>query len=121
MAYLSAADLAPFTTAPVDVLAIIVTDLESVAIASAPCLADSAALTAAQYGAVVAIIRSAALRWAAAQDGTERQLVAGPYSVGPAGGRSSEYRRPLLWPSEIAALQRVCAGTYRRAVSGWLV
>lgn len=120
MSFLTAADLAPFTDASLDVLDIIIADLEAVAAQSAPCLADPAGLTVGQYRAVVAIVRSAALRWAAKQDGSERQLVAGPYSVGPSGGgQSLESRRPLLWPSEIDALQKVCAGS-RRAVMGWL-
>lgn len=120
MAYLTTDDLAPFTSATPEQLAIIVTDLEARAVAAAPCLAVPGALTPAQTAAVVAVLRSAALRWADRATG-DRQLVAGPFTYGATPGANADTgRRPLLWPSEITDLQAVCAGTTRRAVMGWL-
>lgn len=119
MAFLTAADLTPFTGVPVEQLSLMVVDLEAVAVQAAACLGDPASLTAGQRAAVVAVLRSAALRWAERADGGDRQLVAGPFSYGPAPGQSAEGRRPLLWPSEIDALQRVCAGR-RGSMVGWL-
>lgn len=119
MAFLTAADLTPFTDTPAERLTLMVADLEAVAVSAAACLGDPASLTDAQHAAVVAVLRSAALRWAERVDGGDRQLVAGPFSYGPAPGQSSELRRPLLWPSEIDSLQRVCA-TRRGSLVGWL-
>lgn len=119
--FLQVDDLRLFSTLSVDQLRIIIADLEAAAVASAPCLGSPDGLTSSQFAAAVAILRSAALRWTERQEGGDRQLVAGPFSYGPAQGASSETRRPLLWPSELQALQRLCSQQPRRgAVMGWL-
>lgn len=123
MAFLTVSDLSPFTSLPLDQLAIIIADLEAVAVQAAGCLADPDVLSVAQRAAVVAVLRSAALRWSERASGQDRSLAAGPFTYGQAPGmQSSETRRPLLWPSEISSLQGVCAAGGRpRAVMRWAV
>lgn len=120
VSFLTVTDLSPFTSATADQLAIIIEDLEAVAAQAAPCLTEPGMLTPGQVAATVAILRSAALRWADRTQGGDRQLQAGPFTYGAITGQTAESRRPLLWPSEITALQGVCAGVRRRAVLGWL-
>ena len=106
--FLSVADLSPLTSATDEALAVMIEDVEALAVDAAPCLADPAMLTEAQAGAVRAVLRGAVLRWADYMTRDDRQMTAGPYSIGPAPGSSGE-RKPLLWPTEIASLQGVCA------------
>lgn len=120
--FLTTASLSPFTSLPDAQLQVIIADLEAFAVDAAACLGDPSTLTDAQRAAVVAVLRSAALRWAERAEGGDRQLTSGPFTYGPAPGhQSSEGRKPLLWPSEITSLQRICLGASRRkARMGWL-
>ena len=106
--FLTVGDLSPLTKAADEVLALMIEDVEALAVDAAPCLSDQGLLTEAQVGAVRAVLRAAALRWADYSTRDDRQLTAGPYSIGPAQGSSGE-RKPLLWPSEITQLQAICA------------
>ena len=118
--FLSVADLSPLTKASDEALAVMIEDVEALAVDAAPCLADPAMLTEAQAAAVRAVLRGAVLRWADYMTRDDRQMAAGPYSIGPAPGSSGE-RKPLLWPTEVGQLQGVCSGVRRgRAKLGWL-
>lgn len=120
MAFLTPGDLSPFTSATVEQLDVMIRDVEALALDAAPCLASPGNLSDAQRATVVATLRGAVLRWAEHATRDTRQLVAGPYSIGP-GPQQSADRRPLLWPTEVSALASVCAGTRRRrAFVGWL-
>ena len=119
--FLTTASLSPFTRLSDAQLQVIIADLEAFAVDAAACLGDPSTLTDAQRAAVVAVLRSAALRWAERAEGGDRQLTSGPFTYGPAPGQSSEGRKPLLWPTEITSLQRICSGASRRtARMGWL-
>lgn len=111
---MSVADLSPLTKASDEALAVMIEDVEALAVAAAPCLSDPSALTDAQSATVRAVVRGAILRWADYTMRDDRQMTAGPYSIGPAAGSSGE-RKPLLWPTEIASLQEVCAAMSGRA------
>lgn len=108
MTFLTVADLSPLTAASDEALAVMIEDVEALAVDAAPCLADSTSLTEVQVSAVRAVLRSAVLRWADYTMRDDRQMTSGPYSIGPAPGSQGE-RKPLLWPTEIAKLQGVCA------------
>lgn len=123
MAYLVPGDLSPLTDASLEQLQIVIDDLEAAAVFAATCLANPERLSAAQTGAVKAMLRTAAMRWVDRVRSTDRMLVAGPFSAGPVPG-ASETRRTLWWPSEIEQLQAICSGQDQsrgRAVMGWLV
>ncbi len=120
MAYLTAADLSPFTNASAEQLAVMIRDVEALAVAAAPCLGYPERLSESQRAQVVAVLRGAVLRWAEHATRDNRQMMAGPYSIGP-GQQQPQDRRPLLWPTELSALAAVCAGGRpRRALVGWL-
>lgn len=114
--FLTFDDLAPLTDADTSALIVMIEDVEALAVESAPCLAAPGALTAAQTAAVRAVLRGAVLRWAERTMRDDRQMIAGPYSVGPVPGSQGE-RKPLLWPSEVGQLQGVCAAVTGRASS----
>lgn len=99
-------------------LAAMIADVEALAVQAAPCLTGP--LSEAQAAAALAILRGAVLRWVDYLGRDDRQMAAGPFSIGPAAGSSE--RKPLLWPSEIADLQAVCRGSSGRGRSflGWL-
>lgn len=123
VAFLTVDDLRALTTAPTDALAVMIADVEASAVSVAPCLDGT--LSDSARAAVVAVLRGAALRWADYSTRDDRQMTAGPFTLGqaPVSGAASE-RRALLWPSEVQALQRICAeatGKRRgRAYMGWL-
>ena len=120
MVFLTSGDLSPFTSATAEQLQVMITDVEASAVAAAPCLSDPSGLSDAQVAVVVATLRGAVLRWADYLTRDDRQMTAGPFSIGPASGQSQD-RRPLLWPTEISALAGVCSGARRgRAYLGWL-
>lgn len=106
MAYLTAADLEPFTPGidPVKAGAMI-DDAVAQAILVAPCLADEDDLTDHQVAAVKAVLRSAVLRWNETGSGAFRQETVGPFTVSH---DTRQGRRPLFWPSEISALEGIC-------------
>lgn len=103
--YLTGDDLAPF--AEIDTLkaSAMIADAEALAVAAAPCLADPENLTAEQRAAVVAVLRSAILRWEDSGSGAYTQQTAGPFSVST---DNRQTRRSLFWPAEIEQLQDIC-------------
>lgn len=105
MALLTVEDLTPFgVTTPVDQLAEMIADVEALAGQVAPCLTGT--LPETQAAAARAVLRGAVLRWVGQLGADDRQMMAGPFSIGPVSGNE---RRPLLWPSEITQLQGVCS------------
>lgn len=117
MALLTVDDLSPFTNLPADKLDVMIRDVEAFAVAAAPCLADPAVLSGTDVAAVVATLRGAVLRWVDHLGREDRQMTAGPFTIGPAPGQQSQDRRPLLWPTEVTALQGICAAIAGRAPS----
>ena len=78
-------------------------DANALAAVVAPCIVAGDF----QYqDAARAILRAAVLRWIDQGSGAQPALVAGPFGATP----QSQPRRSLLWPSEIAQLQRLCGG-----------
>ena len=119
MAFLTADDLALLTPTAPEVLAVMITDVEAQAVMAAPCLEHEDALSLAARAAVVGILRGAVLRGADYLGKDDRQMASGPFTIGPAKG--GDERKPLLWPSELSALQKVCTGRGKgRAYVGWL-
>lgn len=118
--FISSADLEPF--ARIDPLKAeeMITDAESMAILTAPCLPDlltsptgeseqDALRRKAKLGALKAILRGALLRWNEAGTGalSARQSTFGPF------GQSEtidtrQTRRAMFWPTEIEQLQALC-------------
>ena len=115
MAFLTPGDLSPFTSATPEQLAVMIVDVEASAVDVAPCLMDPDGLSDAALAVVVATLRGAVLRWADYATRDDRQMVAGPFSIGQA-GRPQE-RRSLLWPTEIVTLQALCAALSGRVPS----
>lgn len=108
---LTIADLAPFAPNLAEEKAQAMCD-DAIALAAviAPCVADP---DFAHAAAAKAILRAAVLRWADQGSGAQPALVAGPFSVEP----QQQPRRSLFFPSEIAALQRLCGGGRGQAFS----
>lgn len=106
--FLTIEDLAPFATIDQAKASAMIEDAEAMALMAAPCL--SGTLSAAQRKVAKAILRAAVLRWNDQGTGALVQESIGPYS---STYDNRERRRGLLWPTEIEALQKVCA-----AVSG---
>lgn len=118
--FLTVDDLSPFTAGVTDAqLVAMIDDVHALAANAAPCLSGD--LSEAQRATVRAVLRGAILRWVDHVNRDDRQMSAGPYSIGPAPGLSGE-RKPLLWPTKIASLQDVCRGSVGRgrAYVGWL-
>ena len=106
MAYLTAADLEPFSPGidPVKAEAMI-DDAVAQAVLVAPCLANEDDLTDHQKAAVKAVLRAAILRWDDTGSGAFRQETVGPFTVSH---DTRQGRRPLFWPSEINQLEALC-------------
>lgn len=117
MALLTVDDLSPLTSLPADKLDVMIRDVEARAASVAPCLADPAALSYTDLAAVVATLRGAVLRWADRMSRDDRQMTAGPFTIGPVPGQQTREAGALLWPSEIAQLQGVCAAIAGRSPS----
>lgn len=106
---LTVGDLEPFGLSLTSgQLSVMIDDVTALAGQAAPCLSGD--LPEGLAAAARAVLRGAVLRWAGEQSQENRQMMAGPYSIGPVPGSE---RKPLLWPSEITQLQAVCS-----AVSG---
>ncbi|OKH70688.1 hypothetical protein EB73_11525 [Mycobacterium sp. SWH-M3] len=101
---LTIGDLEPFApNLPEDRAAAMIADANALAAVVAPCIVAGDF----QYqDAARAILRAAVLRWIDQGSGAQPALVAGPFGATP----QSQPRRSLLWPSEIAQLQRLCGG-----------
>ncbi|BDY32993.1 hypothetical protein [Mycolicibacterium mageritense] len=98
---LTIGDLEPFADIPEDKALAMISDAVAMATVVAPCVV---AEDFAYAGAARAILRAAVLRWIDQGSGAQPALVAGPFGVTP----QTQPRRNLFWPSEIAALQRLC-------------
>lgn len=99
-------------------LAILIQDAEARALLAAPCL--NGPISDAQRVQVVAVLRSAIGRVTERATRDDRQMTAGPFTVGsPVGERQS---RALFWPTELEELRAICVGGARRgrAKNGWL-
>lgn len=110
MAYLTAADLEPFADIEPAKAQAMIDDAVAQAILVAPCLADEDELTDHQKAAVKATLREAVLRRNDAGSGAFRQETIGPFT---ASHDTRQGRKPMFWPSEIAALESIC-----KAVTG---
>jgi len=92
-----------------------VEDASALAVLAAPCLGvEPTTLTAAQLGALKAILRGAILRWNEAGTGAFASQTAGPF------GQTLDTRQPrrgMFWPSEIQQLRDVCGSASSGAFS----
>lgn len=105
--FLNIEDLEPFAEIDAAKAVAMIADAEALAMAVAPCLDDDeVTLTDAQVAAVVAVLRSAVLRWNDSGSGALQMEAAGPFSVQY---DTRQIRRSLFWPSEIEQLQAICA------------
>jgi len=105
MALLEADDLASFATIDPDKAEQMVADAIAQATLAAPCLADVDNLTDLQVAQAKAILRSAVWRWEEAGSGAVSQETVGPFGISV---DTRQPRRGMFWPSEIAALQKIC-------------
>lgn len=108
MALLAPADLADFVTGVTAAqIAVMIADVEALAVQAAPCLAGE--LPDQARAAVLAILRSAVMRWADQVSADDRQLTAGPFTIGAMAGAGEQQRGPLLRAHEVSQLQAICA------------
>lgn len=101
-------DLVPFATIDPTKAAAMVDDAIAMAILAAPCLNTTTSityLTNHQIAAAKAVLRGAVLRWNDAGAGALGSQTAGPFAQT---FDNRQPRRVLFWPSEIAALQKIC-------------
>lgn len=108
MALLEVDDLTPFATINDDKAQAMIDDATAMAALAAPCLADESSLTPTQMAAAKALLRAAILRWEDAGSGAVASETMGPFGVTV---DTRQPRRNMFWPSEIAALQKICKGT----------
>lgn len=114
--YLDASDLSPFAEIEAAKAEAMIEDAEAMALLAAPCIAaDDFA-----YGtAVKAILRGAVLRWNDSGSGALQAQTAGPFGQTL---DTRQERRGMFWPSEIVALQSLCAdaqgGVYSTSLAG---
>lgn len=80
-----------------------VDDALALALTVAPCLAD-VDLDAAKAAAAKAVLRQTIMRWIDRGSGVNTQQIAGPFQVS-----TDQSHGGLLYPSEIQALQGICA------------
>lgn len=114
--FLSTDDLTPFADIPVDKAAAMIEDAEAMALLAAPCIGS----VGFAYGAAVkAILRGAVIRWNDAGSGALQAQQAGPFGQTL---DTRQERRGMFWPSEITALQSLCAdsqgGVYSVSMAG---
>ena len=109
--FLAIEDLTAFATIDQAKATAMIEDAEAMALMAAPCL--SGTLTDQQRKAAKAILRAAVLRWNDQGTGALQQESIGPYG---STYDTRQQRRGLFWPSEIEALQTVCATTSSRMV-----
>lgn len=102
--FLDVTDLAPFANVDTAKAEAMIDDAEAMALLAAPCI-SAAGFT---HGAAVkAILRGAVLRWNDAGSGALQSQTAGPFGQTL---DTRQERRGMFWPSEIVALQGLCAG-----------
>src|SRR5690349_10249093 len=114
--FLSTSDLIPFATIDADKAEAMIEDAEAMALLAAPCIAADGFT----YGSAVrAILRGAVLRWNEAGTGALQAQQAGPFGQTL---DTRQERRGMFWPSEITALQSLCAtsrgGAYTVSLAG---
>jgi hypothetical protein len=114
--YLGVDDLAPFALIEESKAEAMIEDAEAMALLAAPCIA---AVGFAHTAAVKAILRGAILRWNDAGSGALQAQTAGPFGQTL---DTRQERRGMFWPSEITALQSLCAnaegGVYTTSLAG---
>jgi hypothetical protein len=114
--FLDVEDLAPFATIDSAKAAAMIEDAEAMALLAAPCIAVEGFTYVA---AVKAILRGAVLRWNEAGSGALQAQTAGPFGQTL---DTRQERRGMFWPSEIVALQGLCAdsqgGVYSVSLAG---
>jgi hypothetical protein len=114
--FLEASDLAPFASIDPAKAEAMIEDAEAMALLAAPCIAD---VTFAATAPLKAILRGAVLRWNEAGTGAVQSQTAGAYGVTL---DTRQERRGMFWPSEITALQNLCAmnqgGAYTISLAG---
>lgn len=113
--FLAPEDLAPFATIEATKAEAMIEDAEAMAVLAAPCIAQGGASDA----AVKAILRGAVIRWNEAGSGALSAQNAGPFGQTI---DTRQERRGMFWPSEIVALQNLCAssqgGSYTVSLAG---
>jgi len=114
--FLNLDDLEPFASIEVTKALAMIEDAEAMALLAAPCIAAEGFA----YGsAVKAILRGAVLRWHEAGSGALQAQTAGPFGQTL---DTRQERRGMFWPSEITALQGLCAdaqgGVYSVSLAG---
>ncbi len=103
MTFLSPDDLTPFATIDPAKADAMIEDAEAMAVLAAPCIT---AVGFTHEAAVRAILRGAILRWNEAGTGALQAQTAGPFGQTL---DTRQERRGMFWPSEIVALQNLCA------------
>lgn len=114
--FLDVSDLSPFAEIEPAKAEAMIEDAEAMALLAAPCIAaDGFAFGA----AVKAILRGAVLRWNDSGSGALQSQQAGPFGQTL---DTRQERRGMFWPSEIVALQSLCAdsqgGVYSTSLAG---
>lgn len=114
--FLNVVDLEPFATIETAKANAMIEDAEAMALLAAPCIAANGFA----YGtAVKAILRGAVLRWNDSGSGALQAQTAGPFGQTL---DTRQERRGMFWPSEIVALQSLCAssqgGSYSVSLAG---
>lgn len=114
--FLVVEDLEPFASIDAAKANAMIEDAEAMAVLAAPCITAEGFAYAT---AVKAILRGAVLRWHDSGSGALQSQQAGPF--GQALDTRQE-RRGMFWPSEIVALQSLCAdsqgGVYSTSLAG---
>lgn len=120
MAFITKEDLVPFADIEPAKADAMIVDAESMAVLTAPCLADlvtappdetpaEQVTRLAKLAAVKAILRGAILRWEEAGSGATSSL---NQQAGPFGQQQSftpAARKSMFWPSELEQLQGICS------------
>ena len=114
--FLSVADLEPFAAIDAVKAEAMIEDAEAMALLAAPCIAaDGFAFGT----AVKAILRAAILRWNDSGSGAAQTVQSGPFAQTL---DTRQDRRGMFWPSELVALQSLCAnaqgGVYSVSLAG---
>lgn len=114
--FLGVDDLAPFAEIETAKAVAMIDDAEAMALLAAPCIATEGF---AYSTAVKAILRGAVLRWNDSGSGALQAQSAGPFGQTI---DTRQERRGMFWPSEIVALQSLCAdsqgGVYTTSLAG---
>ena len=116
MAFLVPSDLDPFATIAPDKAQAMIDDAEAMAVLAAPCIT---VVGFAHTTALRAILRAAVLRWHEAGSGAFQAKTIGPFGETY---DTRQDRRGMFWPTEVAALQNLCAtnkgGAYSVSLAG---